>query len=224
MNGNCTRKEDQENWGKSRAKISNLDISEQDLTGPLKLEGFSSLETFDCSHNNLISLNLTGNNHLKEINCSDNNLASLALGNNSNLTRLDCSFNNILNIEFIATLKCPEKLLYLNLRNNFFRPSNLNIFSSFLQIKELYLGTSDLTRINLLVYNQFYGSLKPLQNCQNLEILCISNTEVNYGFEYLPSSLQEIFLADMREKLTGEDLGHAQILAELSLLGGNFNQ
>lgn len=148
----------------------------------------------------------------------------MAIGSNSHLTRLDGSFNNLLNIEFITTLKCPEKLLYLNLRNNCFRPSNLNVFSPFSQLKELYLGTSELTRINLSIYNQFYGSLKPLQNCHNLEILCISNTEVNYGFEYLSDSLQEIFLADMRERLTGEDLGHAQILAELSLFDGDFNR
>ncbi|CAG8787750.1 24901_t:CDS:2, partial [Racocetra persica] len=45
---------------------------------------------------------------------------------------------------------------------------------------------------------------------------------VNYGFEYLSDSLQEIFLADMRERLTGEDLGHAQILAELSLFDEKF--
>ncbi|CAG8584392.1 18007_t:CDS:2, partial [Cetraspora pellucida] len=80
---------DRENWGKRRAKISNLDISQQELDGPLKLERFNQLETFDCSHNNLISLNLTRNKHLKEINCSHNNLAGLAIGSNSHLTRLD---------------------------------------------------------------------------------------------------------------------------------------
>lgn len=207
-----------------RSSIKKMDISNQDLVGPLKLEGFSNLENFDCSHNHLISLNLKDNNNLKEINCSHNNLAGLALGNNLALTDLDCSFNNLLNIEFITTLQCPKKLLYLDLRNNRFLPSNLSVFSPFSQIKKLYLGTSDLARIRLLIYNQFYGSLKPLQNCQDLERLCISNTAVNYGFEYLSDSLKEIFIADMREKLTGEDLGHIQILTELVLFDGDFNQ
>ncbi|CAG8547025.1 39216_t:CDS:2 [Gigaspora margarita] len=153
-----------------------MDISNRDLVGSLKLEGFSNLENFDCSHNQLISLNLTESNQLAKINCSHNNLAGLAI-----------------------------------------------VFSPFSRLKELYLGTSDLIRINLFIYNQFYGSLKPLQNCQDLERLCISNTEINYGFEYLSDSLKEILVADMRERLTGEDLGHTQILAELALFDGDFN-
>jgi hypothetical protein len=121
---------------RGRGSIKKMDISNKNLVGPLKLEGFSNLENFDCSHNNLISLNLSENNYLKEINCSRNNLASLSVGNNSTLTRLNCSFNNLLNIEFISTLQCPEKLVYLDLRNNCFLPSKLTVFSPFSQIKE----------------------------------------------------------------------------------------
>ena len=52
----------------------------------------------------------------------------------------------------------------------------------------------------------------------------ISLFVINCGFEYLSDSLKQIFIADMRERLTGEDLGHTQILAELDLFDGDFNQ
>ena len=64
-----------------------------------------------------------------------------------NLERLDFSFNKLEEIKFISTIEYPEKLIYLNLRDNFFSPSNLEVFVTFPQLRELYLGTVNPFRI-----------------------------------------------------------------------------
>jgi Leucine-rich repeat (LRR) protein len=123
-----------------------------------------NLKILDCSGNNLVSLKLEKNNCLEKIICLENKLTNLSPSdNNSNLTYLDCSRNNLSNTEIFAIIKVSQKLIYLNLRDNFFPASKLDVFTELLQIEELYLGTVDIFRIGFTqTYNQFYGSLKPL--------------------------------------------------------------
>lgn len=155
---------------------------------------------------------------VKEIKASNQRLeGNLDLSDFVNLERLEFFFNELTEIGFINTIKHPEKLVYLDLRDNLFLPSKLEIFADFYQLKELYLGTITEFRIIFSDYNQFYGSLKPLENLKKLEKLCVKNTEVNRGFEYLPDSLKEISFSDKREKESGEDLGLTEIMEELAL-------
>ena len=59
-----------ENYPKEeRSKISELDISNKDLEGYLKLEGFVNLETLNCFDNRLTTLNLHNCLQLKNLNC-----------------------------------------------------------------------------------------------------------------------------------------------------------
>jgi len=41
--------------------------------------------------------------------------------------------------------------------------------------------------------NPFYGSLKPLRNCNKLELLDITNTDIDSGLGYLTKSLEKIY-------------------------------
>lgn len=143
---------------------------------------------------------------------------------NPNLVYLDCSWNNLSDINFITAIS-PQSLVHLNLRDNCFAVSKLEIFSEFSQIEELYLGTLDFFRIRFTqTYNQFYGSLKPLKELKHLRVLCLNNTEVNQGWEYLPIDLEELFIADTREKITGEDLGIAEVLEEIAFFEGDVGK
>jgi Leucine-rich repeat (LRR) protein len=127
-------------------------------------------------------------------------------------------------VEFVSTIKHPKKLIYLDLRNNLFSSSKLEVFALFYQLEELYLGTTDLYRIFFNSYNNFYGSLKPLEDLKKLKKLCVSNTEINRGLEYLPDSLEKFFFADTREVKTGEDLGLTEIMKELGLYKNNVRE
>ena len=150
---------------------------------------------------------------LRKLIASGQNLeGDLDLSDFVELEKLDFSFNKLREIDFVSTIKHPNKLVFLDLRNNSFSSNKLEVFALFYQLEELYLGTTDLHRIFFNSYNNFYGSLKPLED---LKRLCISNTEINRGLEYLPDSLEEFSFADLREEKTREDLGLAEIMKEL---------
>ncbi|WNE39993.1 MAG: hypothetical protein GBAus27B_000060 [Mycoplasmataceae bacterium] len=64
------------NQGKRRDEITNLDISEQSLSGSLDLSDFTNLESLDCSSNKITSLSLKNCDKLININCSNNKLTN----------------------------------------------------------------------------------------------------------------------------------------------------
>src|SRR5437763_11191800 len=90
-NGTCQRKSDQKNKNKTRAEITELDISkgslgkhfystgdgDKNLVGFLKLEGFTNLRKLVCSGHELISLDVSDCSNLEELNCSNNQLNNL---------------------------------------------------------------------------------------------------------------------------------------------------
>jgi Leucine-rich repeat (LRR) protein len=76
--------------------VSGLNIS--DLTG---IEGFTNLQTLNCSNNNLSVLELSSNTALTNLHCSFNRLENLNLINNSAIAFLLCNNNALqtLNVE-----------------------------------------------------------------------------------------------------------------------------
>lgn len=76
-------------------KITELDISDANLTSLDGIEHFKSLEILYCQHNFLTTLNVSQNTNLTELYCFRNKLASLDVCKNTNLTTLYCANNDI---------------------------------------------------------------------------------------------------------------------------------
>jgi len=127
-------------------------------------------------------LNLEGFSNLKKFNCS-NNL----------ITRLDWdSFSN------------KEKLIDLRISNNdLLDNQNLNCFSNFVNLRKLYLGTTEPNKIRKGIYNHFTGSLEPLKNLVKLEELDISNTNISEGLEFLPGILEKVYCDNAQSDKAG---------------------
>ncbi|CAG8628136.1 6476_t:CDS:2, partial [Ambispora gerdemannii] len=97
-NGTCQRKNESydnlnttdniDNFGKTRAEITKLDIKEKGLEGNCDLTDFKNLERLYCSTNCLTNLNLTNCQQLKKIECYDNQLTTLDLSNCQQLEKL----------------------------------------------------------------------------------------------------------------------------------------
>jgi serine/threonine protein kinase len=200
-NGTCIRKE--KNWnsnelenhwdfGKTRAEITRLDIREKGLEGNCDLSDFKNCEKLDCSNNYLTNLEVNNCGKLKEINCKNNQLITLNLSNLAELETLLCSNNYLTQIVYPSN---PEKITYLDIRNNHLSPSNLTIFSQMRNLRELAIGNWDKNKINQNIYNHFTGSCEPLKELDKLERLNIDNTDLDSGWEYLPDSLR-YFLYD----------------------------
>lgn len=176
------------NLGKERTEVKKIDIwVTKNLEGSLKLEGFTSLEDFNCRGNSLTELDLSGAPNLKKINCSSNNLRKLTLGNLENLIELDCSNNQLTELDInnysnLEKLACGDNKL-----------DTLSIFSHLVNLKELKVGNCDEKKIQQGIYNQLSGSLKPLKNLRKLSYLDISNTDIDSGMEYLSDDLKWVF-------------------------------
>jgi len=116
------------NYPKNQRKdIREIDITDNNLEGSLKLKWFDNLEKFYCSGNNLTDLDVSNCTKLEKLNCSNNKLSSLNLSNLSSLKELDFSFNNLTNdslflpnLENLETLRCNDNHL-----------TNLDFFSNF---------------------------------------------------------------------------------------------
>jgi len=123
LNRTCQRKSDQKNKNKTRAEITELDISkgslgkhfysmgdgDKNLVGSLKLEGFTNLRKLVCSGHELISLDISDCSNLEELDCHDNkNLADLKVNNCSNLEKINCSNSHIRELDLTTCPKLEE--------------------------------------------------------------------------------------------------------------------
>lgn len=224
--------DDEYNKGKMRYEITHLKLSDLNLIGSLDLSDFINLEKLDCSTNQLTELILSNNNKLKKVNCYSNLLTKIDLSNCNNIASLYCNNNQLTEIkldsyrikeiyahnnlltklDFLDTLPWKGSIIYLDISNNNFVNSCLKIFRTFVNLEELYIGngqrepidkTNYSERIKSEIFNRFYGSLKHLQELSNLKKLNISNTDINEGVEYLPSSLEEINYSS-QEKISSQ--------------------
>ncbi|MBM6499487.1 DUF7619 domain-containing protein [Flavobacterium macrobrachii] len=116
-------------------------IAEQisDLTG---ISSFINLELFDCTNNNLITLDLTGLTSLKTINCLNNHISTLNIIGLTNLEYIYCDYNQIsvLNLTGLTNLKS------LSCYNNQLSALNLNGLTNLLGLE---CGKNLITSLNL---------------------------------------------------------------------------
>src|SRR5262249_24960292 len=96
-----------------------------------------------------------------------------------------------------------ENLQILWLGNNNFLLHDLNLFSKYVNLIDLRLGTDDRQRIYQNIYNRFSGSLELLKKLTKLKVLGVSNTDIDSGLEYLPESLRVIYCYNLFRKEAG---------------------
>src|SRR6184192_2748686 len=107
---------DQNYSEEERKNIEKLGFDNELLEGKLDLNDFVNLESLDCSHNQLTSLNLNKCVKLKYLNCSDNLITELDISQNIELKRLEIDNNNFShqNLNFLSHL---VNLEWLELQN-----------------------------------------------------------------------------------------------------------
>jgi len=101
------------------------------------------------------------------------------------LTKLDLSKNSLKELSVIS---------------NNFAEQDLSFLSHLVNLNYLFLGNNNKEKAIRNVYNRFVGSLELLKNMTKLEVLEISDTDINFGLEHLPESIQMFFCsADLRK-------------------------
>lgn len=72
-----------------------LDVSNGNIVSLDGIEYFTSLKSFNCSNNQITSIDLSNNPQLESLNCANNQITSIDLSNNPLLESLYCSNNQI---------------------------------------------------------------------------------------------------------------------------------
>jgi len=180
-----------------RINIEELDISYENLSGKLDLNDFTNLEKLDCSNNKLTELNVGKLNNLEEVCCNHNDLSDIYLGKGTKkIKRIECEDNQISSLNFLNSLD-NKALECLNLNsNNLKEEDELEFFSKFENLKELHVSNKDKKKIIQSIYNRFSGNLEPLKDLSSLGLLCIENTDISGGIEYLPDNLTDFYCAN----------------------------
>ncbi|CAG8481859.1 862_t:CDS:2 [Cetraspora pellucida] len=124
INGVCKSSSDEENKGKRREEITELDLSKgkvgkgffndgKTLTGSLKLEGFTKLRKLIISSQQITELDVSECENLTELDCQNNQVDKLNVSNCSNLKKINCSNNHIKGLDLSF---CPD-LEEVNINN-----------------------------------------------------------------------------------------------------------
>lgn len=159
----------------------------------LDLSGYPNLKIIniqgDCLAYPLENLNLGKQTKLESFAISKSWLTSLNLSGCDNLNHFSftCESNpDKILVDFLNTLPNPKNLESLVLWNNNFRPTNIEIFSKFVNLKVLRIGSTK-SYVPLSKRNKFFGSFESWKNLTRLETICIEATDVDNGLEYLSS-------------------------------------
>ncbi|CAG8838023.1 25943_t:CDS:1, partial [Gigaspora margarita] len=170
----------------SPQKISVAKINEREgqITVYLDEEQQKEIEGGELNLNeyvNLMDVRIDGN-YLKTP------LTKLDISNCFSLVILICINNNLTSANFLKQLPNPKKIEILNVYNNNIQPTDIELFSRFVNVKILKIGTEKEAFQNGK-HNKFYGPLKSYQKLTKLERVCIEATDVDRGLEFLPMSL-----------------------------------
>lgn len=147
------------------ANTQYINLNNRNLTSLKGLDGLVSLETVDCSNNQLTELDLSGLTQLKTLYCSNNQLTELDMSNNLALEHLSCMSNQLKQVNVAEN----KNLYYLELDNNLLESLDI---SGNTALQTLWVPNNKLTALDI-------SSNSNLMNlyCQfnQLETLDISN-------------------------------------------------
>lgn len=210
------------------AVIDSLNVENANIIDVTGIAGFSNLKKFNCSNNQIVTLNLTSINTLLDLFCSNNSLTTLSVNGLSNLQNLYCSLNdlntldvstninlrnldvknntivalNTTNLTLLEYLDCSSnQLTNLNVSTNV----NLkNFFCSFNALTSLNVSTLPLLEMLYLNHNQI-TNLQFGANTLLFELYCFNNnlTSLNtsnlIGLSYLDCSNNQISSLDVSQ-------------------------
>jgi len=173
--------------------ITDLNVSNQDISDLTGIEDFSALTYLNCSKNNLSSLDLSTNLLLFSLDAAENQLAFLNVSNNINLEGLGCEDNQLTSLDIsnninLEELGCEDnQLTSLDVSNNMMLD---NLFCSQNNITELDLSqclvleklkclSNQLVCLHLKAGNNF-ASIDQINATNNPQLSCVEVDSIGF--------------------------------------------
>jgi Leucine-rich repeat (LRR) protein len=130
--------------------VSELRISNSQISSLIGIENFTKLNLLDCRDTQLTTINLSALNNLTYLDCSNNKLTSLDVSGLNNLTYLDCYNNkltslNVTGLNNLTDLDCSTNML-----------TELNVLGLD-QLESLNCNINKLTSFNVSELNNLTG-------------------------------------------------------------------
>ncbi|CAM1367033.1 T9SS type A sorting domain-containing protein [Tenacibaculum xiamenense] len=153
--------------------VVNLNISSQNIADLTGIEAFLSLESLNCSYNQLTSLDLSANSNLRVLDAAENDLTSLDFSGYNSLEEVELRSNSITSL--IIGMNSPLRKLRVG-KN---RLTTLDV-SSCSQLEDLYVHQNLL--VSLDVRNGNNGSMLDFFAKYNPSLTCIEvdNASASY--------------------------------------------
>jgi hypothetical protein len=173
--------------------VTDLNVSNQDISDLTGIEDFSALTYLNCSKNNLSSLDLSTNLLLFSLDAAENQLAFLNVSNNINLEGLGCEDNQLTSLDIsnninLEELGCEDnQLTSLDVSNNMMLD---NLFCSQNNITELDLSqclvleklkclSNQLVCLHLKAGNNF-ASIDQINATNNPQLSCVEVDSIGF--------------------------------------------
>ncbi len=221
--------------------VTNLDVSNQNISDLTGIEDFTLLTSLNCQDNQIINLDLTHNYQLEFVACYNNQLNFLDINGLYALWNLDCGNNNLTYLDVNSNITLQEFSIYdnqitsLDLSNNIYlgllAASNnqlLNIdVSNNIYLTELSIYANNITslniadNINLLDLKCDFNQLTNLDvsNNPNLtHLYCAGNQITNLD---ISQNADLTFLSCGTNPLTTLDLSNNLALTSLDCFNGH---
>ena len=153
------------------SKITDLDVTNKNISDLTGIEDFTSLVSLQCNANRLTSLNFSNNAKLRYLFCNYNQLTSLDVTKNSALTKLDCTLNQLTSLDvskntFLTNLMCSTNPL-----------SNLNL-SQNINLQGVSCASNNLTSLDISSNAKLRGVECQFNQITNLDLS--KNKYLNY--------------------------------------------
>lgn len=171
------------------AVIDSLNVGYANIVDVTGINGFSNLKRFDCSNNQIVTLNLTSNTTLQELFAISNSINSINLNGLLNLKNLLITNNQISTINLSSLIALENFYCSSNLLTTLDLSANVNL-------KYFYGDQNNISSINLTGLSALQGfssnfnSISSLNfdNLTNLEFInCLQNDLTTLSVNNCPS-------------------------------------
>src|SRR5436305_4866329 len=93
-------------------------------------------------------LDLTKYTKLEILYLQSNKITSVKLCSSGNFINLSISYNNLTSVDFLNTISNPKKLEGIKIFNNNIQPTDISIFSRFVNLECLKIGSIEKGKVN----------------------------------------------------------------------------
>ncbi|SDR65706.1 Por secretion system C-terminal sorting domain-containing protein [Polaribacter sp. KT25b] len=167
--------------------ITDLDVSNKNISDLTGIEDFKSLVTLSCNNNSLTSLNVTQNTSLKYLNFSFNQVSTIDVSKNIALEKLTAVQNQLTSLDVTTNTSLKHLECWQNQITSL--DVSKNTILEELYVKENALSELDVTNNIALKFLSFGGEMNTASTISSIDI---SNNTQLFSLDFIYTQISEL--------------------------------